>query len=155
MNTSNYSFPNLQLPSFEAKIQTVLQRTEIFDVFRKRFVLLSPEEWVRQHMLHYMVGHLGYPPGLLGVEVSLRLHGLVKRADIVLYDRKADPWMLVECKAAHVQLNQNVFDQAARYNVQMRVPYLVITNGNKLMAAEINQQTGTIRPLQQMPVFNP
>ena len=118
-------------------------------------MLLSPEEWVRQHMLHYMVGHLGYPPGLLGVEVSLRLHGLVKRADIVLYDRKADPWMLVECKAAHVQLNQNVFDQAARYNVQMRVPYLVITNGNKLMAAEINQQTGAIRPLQQMPVFNP
>jgi hypothetical protein len=153
MNGKSYDMPELLLPAFDARIRTDVQRKEIFDAFRKRFVTLSPEEWVRQHMLHYMVGYLGYPAGLMGVEVSLRLNGLSKRADIVVYGTNADPWMLVECKAAHVPLGQAVFDQAARYNLRMRVPYLAITNGLKLMAAEVSHAQQSIKLLQGMPQY--
>jgi len=145
--------PELKLPPFEVRLRSELQRTEIFDVFRKRFVSLSAEEWVRQHMLHYLVNHLNYPAGRLGVEISLRLHGLTRRADIVVYDSDRKPWMLVECKAAHKELKQEVFDQAARYNLSMQVPYLVVTNGIKLMAAEISHETRTVNQLNQMPQY--
>jgi hypothetical protein len=153
MDESVYGMPELRLPSFDVRFRTASQRTEIFDGFRNRYVVLSPEEWVRQHMLHYMVNHLAYPAGLMGVEVSLRLHGQHKRADIVVYGKNADPWMLVECKAAHIALGQDVFDQAARYNLRMRVPYLVITNGMKLIAAKILPEIQEISMLPSMPDY--
>ena len=104
-------------------------------------------------MLYYLSEHLLYPKNLLGVEVSLKLNNLSKRADIVVYASDLTPWMLVECKAAEVEITQAVFDQAARYNLTMRVPYLVVTNGIRLLAARINFKENKIEMLQSMPYF--
>ena len=104
-------------------------------------------------MLNYLNIHLYYPKNLLGVEVSLKLNNLSKRADIVVYAADLTPWMLVECKAAEVEITQAVFDQAARYNITMRVPYLVVTNGVRLLAARINFKENKIEMLQSMPYF--
>ena len=105
-------------------------------------------------MLNYLYEHLQYPKNLLGVEVSLKLNNLSKRADIVVYAADLTPWMLVECKAAEVEITQAVFDQAARYNITMRVPFLVVTNGIRLLAARINFKENKIEMLQSMPYFN-
>lgn len=134
--------------------KVALQRTQIFDAFRNKFVALTPEEWVRQHMLNYLYEHLHYPKNLLGVEVSLKLNNLAKRADIVIYAADLTPWMLVECKAAEVEITQAVFDQAARYNITMRVPFLLVTNGIRLLAAKINFHENKVEMLQTMPHFN-
>ena len=104
-------------------------------------------------MLNYLYEHHHYPKNLLGVEVSLKLNNLSKRADIVVYAADLKPWMLVECKAAEIEITQAVFDQAARYNITMRVPFLVVTNGIRLLAARINFQAEKIEMLQSMPDF--
>ncbi len=104
-------------------------------------------------MLNYLYEHLNYPKNLLGVEVSLKLNKLSKRADIVVYAADLTPWMIVECKAAEVEITQAVFDQAARYNLTMRVPFLVVTNGIRLLAARINFKEEKIEMLQRMPDF--
>ncbi len=145
----------MQLPAILPVTRKVAsQRTQIFDAFRNKFVALTPEEWVRQHMLHYLNEHLQYPKNLLGVEVSLKLNKLSKRADIVVYTADLTPWMLVECKAAEVEITQAVFDQAARYNITMCVPFLVVTNGIRLLAARINFKENKVEMLQSMPNFN-
>ena len=145
----------MQLPAILPVTRKVAsQRTQIFDAFRNKFVAFTPEEWVRQHMLNYLNEHLFYPKNLLGVEVSLKLNNLSKRADIVIYAADLTPWMLVECKAAEVEITQAVFDQAARYNITMRVPFLVVTNGIRLLAAKINFQENKVEMLQSMPNFN-
>ena len=145
----------MQLPAILPVTRRVAsQRTQIFDAFRNKFVAFTPEEWVRQHMLNYLNEHLLYPKNLLGVEVSLKLNNLSKRADIVIYSADLSPWMLVECKAAEVEITQAVFDQAARYNITMRVPFLVVTNGIRLLAAKINFQENKVEMLQSMPIFN-
>jgi hypothetical protein len=155
MDQDLFNFKPLQLPAIIPITRKVAsQRTQIFDAFRNKFVAFTPEEWVRQHMLNYLYEHLHYPKNLLGVEVSLKLNNLSKRADIVVYAADLTPWMLIECKAAEVEINQAVFDQAARYNITMRVPFLVVTNGIRLLAAKINFQENKVEMLQSMPNFN-
>ena len=155
MDQDLFNFKILQLPAILPVTRKVAsQRTQIFDAFRNKFVAFTPEEWVRQHMLNYLNEHLFYPKNLLGVEVSLKLNNLSKRADIVIYAADLTPWMLVECKAAEVEITQAVFDQAARYNITMRVPFLVVTNGIRLLAAKINFQENRVEMLQSMPKFN-
>ena len=155
MDQDLFNFKILQLPAILPVTRKVAsQRTQIFDAFRNKFVAFTPEEWVRQHMLNYLNEHLFYPKNLLGVEVSLKLNNLSKRADIVIYAADLTPWMLVECKAAEVEITQAVFDQAARYNITMRVPFLVVTNGIRLLAAKINFQENKVEMLQSMPKFN-
>jgi len=152
MGSSNY--PLLNLPTFDVNLRSVKQRTEIFDSFRQRYIKLTPEEWVRQHTLHYLVEHLNYPKNRIAVEVSLNLNKLSKRADILVYSAKLVPWMIIECKASTVKLNQSVFDQAARYNLVMNVPYLAVTNGIQLQAAEIIHSEERIIRLEKLPDWN-
>jgi type I site-specific restriction endonuclease len=152
MDSSN--FPQLNLPTFDVKLRNNEQRTEIFDSFRQRFVKLTQEEWVRQHTLHYLVNQFNYPKNKIAVELSLNLNKLSKRADIVIYNASSVPWMIIECKASSVKLNQAVFDQAARYNLVMNVPYLVITNGVQLLAAEIIHSDQKIIRLEQLPSWH-
>jgi predicted type IV restriction endonuclease len=154
MDQDLLNFKLLHLPPILTRTRKVAsQRTQIFDAFRNKFVALTPEEWVRQHMLNYLNEHLHYPKNLLGVEVSLKLNNLSKRADIVVYTTELTPWMIIECKAAEVEISQAVFDQAARYNITMRVPFLVVTNGIRLLAARINFKEGKVEMLQSMPDF--
>jgi hypothetical protein len=154
MPTNSIGFPILNLPEFEYTTRQALkQRTEIFDAFRNKYVVLTPEEWVRQHMLHYMHDELKYPKNLIGVEVSMTRLGKNERADIVVYTPQMEPWLIVECKSADVELKQHVFDQAARYNLVQGVEFLVITNGFRLVAAEINSKLHNISFLKQMPLY--
>ncbi|MEX1188767.1 MAG: type I restriction enzyme HsdR N-terminal domain-containing protein [Bacteroidia bacterium] len=154
MDIKGLSFPNLNLPAFEIKTRTLEgQRTEIFDHFRKKYVVLTPEEWVRQHMLHFMVSDFSYPRNLLGVEVALKRGQLNERADIIAYDSSMEPMLIVECKATSVELNQKVFEQAARYNLSLGVSYLGITNGLRLMAARVEHDSGRVLMLKSFPMY--
>ncbi|MFN8285816.1 MAG: type I restriction enzyme HsdR N-terminal domain-containing protein [Chitinophagales bacterium] len=101
----------------------------IFDELRKKWVLLTGEEWVRQHILHYLVYDKGYSPALIAVERGIELNGLRKRFDIVVFDNTGAPRMIVECKAPEELLNKKVFEQIARYNMSLKVDYLWVTNG--------------------------
>lgn len=119
----------LNLPSYPFRIRTSGQSTEIFDSLRKKFVALTPEEWVRQHFIMYISHELKYPTSMIAVEKGLKFNTLQKRADIVVHDRQGAPWMVVECKAPEVKLTQEAFYQAAGYHLQLQVQYLAVTNG--------------------------
>ncbi|WP_177224168.1 type I restriction enzyme HsdR N-terminal domain-containing protein [Thermoflavifilum thermophilum] len=106
------------------------QQRYIFDRIRKRYVALTPEEWVRQHVLHYLIDVAGYPSGLMAVEKRIPGHSQSRRADIVVYDPDLQPWMVVECKAPDVPLQEDTLMQIAGYNFPLQARYLFITNGH-------------------------
>lgn len=101
----------------------------IYDILRRKYIALTPEEWVRQHFVHYLIGHKGYPAALLGNEISLTLGGARRRCDTVLYDRTMRPRMIMEYKAPSIPITQKVFTQIYSYNVVLHVDYLVVSNG--------------------------
>lgn len=119
----------LTLPPFEYKVKKSAGKLWIFDVVRRRYFVLTPEEWVRQHVVHYLIGYRGYPPALVAVEREISVCGLRRRFDIVCFDRSAAPYLVVECKAPSVELTSTVFDQAFRYNLSLRARYVAVTNG--------------------------
>ena len=123
--------PTLNLPPVNFRFSAEGQSKQIFDFVRKKFVSLTPEEWVRQHFLHFMVNEKKYPASLMGVEMLVRVNELSQRADIVVYNNDGKPWMIVECKNTEVPLTQETFYQIARYNLTLQVPYMVITNGQE------------------------
>lgn len=143
----------LSFPEYNFKIKNDGQRTQIFDPFRKRYVALTPEEWVRQHILEFLVSEKGFPRGLMSVEESLKLHGQSKRADIVVYNNTGRPQMLVECKAPEVKLKQETFDQVARYNIVYQVPFLLISNGLEHYCCRLNLEEKTYFFLEEIPDF--
>lgn len=119
----------LNLPKYEIRVSRQEGRLTIFDFLRRRYVALTPEEWVRQHFTHFLVGHKGYPKGLLANEVELTIGDKSLRCDSVLYDRELRPRMIIEYKAPHIKLTQKVFQQIASYNFLLHVDYLVVSNG--------------------------
>ena len=119
----------LNFPIFEVRTKTNGKRTLIFDGVRKKYVTLTPEEWVRQHLIHYLTNEKGYPETLISVETSLKYVHLDKRSDVLVYDCNGKPLMLAECKAPEVVLTQKVFEQIAVYNLTIQAPCLMITNG--------------------------
>ncbi len=119
----------LNLPSFDIKLQGSRKRPRILDVLRRRYVALTPEEWVRQSFIHYLIEHMGYPQALLANEVPLRVGDKQLRADSVLYDRDLRPKMIIEYKAPHIPITQKVFDQISAYNLLLHVDYLAVSNG--------------------------
>ena len=119
----------IDYPPYQPKIKTVTGKEYIFDSIRKKWVLLTPEEWVRQNFLQYMIQVKKYPASLIAIEKEIELVDLKKRFDIVLY-KNAQPWLIVECKETTVSLDRKVLDQVLRYNQRLQLPYLVITNGS-------------------------
>lgn len=119
----------LNLPSFDAKIKTDGGKRFIYDILRRKFVALTPEETVRQSFVHYLISALGYPQELLANEVALQLNGTLKRCDSVLYRRDLSALMIMEYKAPTVSISQRTFDQIVRYNMVLRVRYLTVSNG--------------------------
>ncbi|MDT8400288.1 MAG: type I restriction enzyme HsdR N-terminal domain-containing protein [Bacteroidales bacterium] len=101
----------------------------IYDDIRKKFIVLTPEEWVRQNFVKYLINEKAYPAGLVAVEVMFKMNRLVKRADILVYDKKGEPLLIVECKAPSVKISAAVFDQIVSYNLKFRLKYIVVTNG--------------------------
>ncbi len=126
----------INYPKYQPKIKNENNKELIFDEVRKRWVILTPEEWVRQNFLQYLIQVKKYPAALIAVEKEIPLGDLKKRFDIVVYDKALVPWMIIECKEMTAELNKKVLDQILRYNIILQVPYLVITNGSYCMAFE-------------------
>ena len=121
-------------PEPQFKIKTKEGKHYIFDSIRKAWLLLTEEEWVRQNLLAYFLSTLHYPRESIALEKAIRVNGLQKRFDILVYDASHQPWLLVECKAPQVSLNENVLQQALRYNMAVPVQWMVITNGTTTLA---------------------
>ena len=119
----------LNLPKYGIKIKNVDGNTAIFDILRRKFVRLTLEEWVRQHFIHYLIDHKGYPQALMANEIQLSVGNKKLRCDSVIYDRSLKPRMIVEYKAPTVNITQKVFDQITVYNMLLHVDYLVVSNG--------------------------
>ncbi len=120
-------------------------RCEVFDVVRRRWVALTPEEWVRQQTVVLLHNGYGYPLELMQIEAAITLNGLTKRCDIVVYDRSVKPFMIVECKKESVALSQKVVDQACRYNLVLKVPYLMLTNGRQTLCLQVDEERECLR----------
>ena len=129
----------IEYPPYQPKIKDGSGKEFIFDEFRKRWVLLTPEEWVRQNFLQYLTQIKKYPASLIAIEKEIKLGELKKRFDILVYDTNTKPWMIVECKEINVVLDKAVLDQVLRYNISLNVPYLVITNGTYCMAFSLKE----------------
>jgi hypothetical protein len=135
------------------KIQEIDGKRMIFDILRRKYVALTPEEWVRQHFVHYLLERKGYPSGLLANEVQLLLNGTKKRCDSVLYDRNLHARMIVEYKAPHIEITQAVFDQIMRYNIVLRVEYLVVSNGLKHYCCRMDYAANRYEFLKEIPDY--
>ena len=119
----------LNLPPFEIKLRGTKAQPQIFDILRKKYIALTPDEWVRQHFVHFLVEHKGYPAALMANEIQLKVGEKTLRADSVLYSRDLKPRMIIEYKAPHIPITQKVFDQISIYNMLLHVDYLVVSNG--------------------------
>lgn len=120
----------LNLPQYNINVTTAIDGThQIFDRLRGKFVALTPEEWVRQHFVAFLIDHKGFPVGLMANEVSLSLNGTSRRSDTVVYNSSAQPLVIVEYKAPTVKISQKTFDQIIRYNMVFHAPYLIVSNG--------------------------
>ena len=143
----------LNFPHYEFRLRQSGEKQQIFDIARKKFVALTPEEWVRQHILHHLHQAKSVPLSLIGVEVSLKLNSLVKRADLVVYARTGKPLMLIECKAPGVSVSQLVFDQAARYDMIFHVNFMLITNGLAHYCCRFNHDEHSYSFLPDIPAY--
>lgn len=148
------NFPRLNLPPLVApRLRRDGDMVRIYDVCRNAYVKLTPEEWVRQHFVWYLSGVLGYPATIIGNEVSLRLNGLSRRADTVVYDAHGEPYIIVEYKAPHVEITQQVFDQIVRYNMVLRARYLAVSNGLKHYCCAIDYDAKSYKFIPQLPAY--
>ncbi len=132
----------LNLPAYEFRLRQQQGKQQIFDVIRKKFVALTPEEWVRQNLIAFLIHHQGYSPGLIAVEMPVKVNGLNQRADVVVYNRQGKPVMIIECKAPSVAVTRAVFDQAARYNMMLKVNYMMVSNGLQHFCARLSDDDG-------------
>ncbi len=144
----------LNLPQYSFRIKSEGQRKYIFDNIRKRYVVLTPEEWVRQHLIAWLVEEKNYPAALIAVEMPLKFNRMERRADVVLYSGRGKPFMIIECKAPGIKISQKAFDQAARYNTGLKVDYLVVSNGLVHYCAKLNHAGGTWEFLKEIPDFD-
>jgi len=140
----------LEYPSYPFKIKALNGKDQIFDPFRKIWVVLTSEEWVRQNLLQYLVQSLHYPSGLMAVEKEIKLGELSKRFDIVVYKNEI-PWMIIECKEAKVALNEKTMNQILQYQQVLMAQYLFISNGHETMGAKI--ESGKLQALQNFPEY--
>lgn len=144
----------LNLPECGLEIHEKDGIATVFDVLRKKHVVLTPEEWVRQHFVHYLIKHLNYPKSLIKLERGHAFNRLKKRSDIIVFDREGAPFMLVECKASHIKIEQKVFVQASIYNKTIKARYLVVTNGMQHFCCQIDLENGAYQFLDQLPSFD-
>lgn len=141
------------MPAFDAKIAVKEGKRTIFDVLRRKYVALTPEEWVRQHFVHFLLEHKGYPAALLANEVQVQLNGTRKRCDTVLYRRDLTARMIVEYKAPEIVITQKVFDQIMRYNMVLKVDYLIVSNGLQHYCCRMDYERNSYVFLKDIPEY--
>lgn len=144
---------SLNLPTYSFKIKSLDNKKYIFDSFRKKFLQLTPEEWVRQNFAQYLVHERSYPAGRIVLEKSLKYNKLNKRCDILVYNKEGEPVLLVECKAPEIKIVSSIFDQIAIYNVNFKVKYLIVTNGLNHYCAQVNFTKKSIDFLNEIPEY--
>lgn len=144
----------LNLPKYEIKLKNEGGKEYIFDKFRKKFLRFTPEEWVRQNFLHYLIYNLKYPESLISIEAKVEVNGHQKRYDAVGYNKNGHPFLLVECKAPDVNLSQRTFDQAAGYNFALNVKYIIVTNGRDHYCCTVNNSEQRYVFLEEFPDFS-
>ena len=145
--------PQLNLPKVALKTKSVEGTIQVFDVIRKKYFVLTPEEWVRQHFIHYLNNEKNYPMGLMGVEKMVKYNALKTRADILLYTTKGKAKMIVECKAPNVKITQDTFNQIAKYNFKLKVQFLVVTNGMQHFCCKMDYEKNINCFLEEVPAF--
>lgn len=143
----------LNLPAYPFKLRQSDATTYIFDEIRKKFLVLTPEEWVRQHIVQYMIREKGYPRSLIKLEGGMKLNSLQKRTDIIAFNAAGEKVLLVECKAPSVKISQKVFDQIARYNIVHQIPMLAVTNGLEHYYCQIDFAAKRYNFLESMPPY--
>lgn len=147
---------DINLLQYQSKLDIKYKNAEkyIFDIIRKRYMVLTPEEVVRQLILHYLIEEKGYPKNKIRSEKGLEVNMMAKRYDILVFDQALKPLLLVECKSAKVKIDHKVFDQIAHYNMTLKVPYLLVTNGPVNYCSIINQEEKTFRFLKEIPPYD-
>ncbi|WP_298475780.1 type I restriction enzyme HsdR N-terminal domain-containing protein [uncultured Maribacter sp.] len=144
----------LQFKEYKFRFKNSENKVQIFDVIRKKFVQLQPEEWVRQHVVHYLIEEKKYPISLINVEKQLTINNLKKRYDIVVFNTDGTIHILVECKAPQIKITQNTFDQIAQYNLQLNANYLMVTNGLQHLYCEMDFEKEKYTFLRKIPDFS-
>jgi type I site-specific restriction-modification system R (restriction) subunit len=143
----------LNLPAYTFRIKTEGTKKYIFDSVRKRFVLLTPEEWVRQNFIRYLTNEKKYPQALMAVEKQITLNGKLFRFDLLVYRRNGQPLLIAEFKAPGIKITQEAFDQAVRYNMALKVNRIVVSNGLQHFVCEMNYETNSYRFLKEVPEY--
>ena len=143
----------LNLPTYEIKIAQRGNKQQIFDFLRRKYVALTPEEWVRQHFVHYLVEHKGYPAGLMGNEIELSIGEKRLRCDTILYNKVAEPRMIIEYKSPKIKLQQKTFDQISVYNLLLKVDYLIVSNGLQHICCRMDYNNQKYCLLEDIPDY--
>ena len=145
----------LNLPSYSFNVKAKPNGNKvIFDVLRRRFVSLTPEEWVRQHFVRFLIEEKGFPAALMANEVSLTQNGIKRRCDTLVADATGNPLVIVEYKAPHVEISQDTFDQIVRYNMVLRARYLIVSNGLNHYCCRINYEDDSYAFLTEIPIYS-
>jgi len=145
----------LNLPQAKLKIKSKENKQYIFDIIRKKDVVLTPEEWVRQHILHFLITIKGYPKSIIAVEKQLTINTLKKRFDILVFNTNGLPKIIIECKAPKVKITQEAFDQIARYNLKLNANYLMVSNGLTHYFCKLDTANERYVFLEDLPEYKP
>ena len=143
----------LNLPNYTFKLKSNENKTLIFDKWRKKYLVLTPEEWVRQHFVQFLIDEKKYPVSLIALEKQLTINNLKKRTDIVIFSSDGTPNIIVECKAPKIKIAQDTFDQIARYNLKLNANYLVVTNGLQHYFCKLDKENETYIFLEDIPNY--
>ena len=143
----------LNLPSFDIKLRKGKSGTEVFDRLRKKYIKLTPEEWVRQHFINYLITEKEYPETLMANETAIQLYSLSKRCDTVIYDNTLQPVAICEYKKPNIKIDQQVFDQVLRYNIVLKVKFLIISNGINHYCCVIDHEDLSYYFLEEIPNY--
>ncbi len=145
----------LNLPEYVFRTRkNSMGKIEIFDDYRKKYVIITPEEWVRQNFIKYLVEEKNYPASLIAIEKGIKVNNMQKRFDAVVFDRKGQPIVLIEFKSTEVEIDQKVMEQISRYNLNLKVNYLIVSNGITHYCCHINQSNSVISFLESIPDYN-
>ena len=144
----------LNLPPYDCVVKKEDGKVFILDQIRKKYLVLTPEEWVRQHFINYLITELKYPKALMKIEGGLTFNKLSKRSDIVVFNREGHPWMIVECKSPSQKLSRSTVHQASVYNHTLKARYLTVTNGMGHICCEVNWTEGKTEVLKELPAFD-
>ena len=143
----------LNLPIFEPKLKKINGEVHIFDLIRRKYLFLSPEEWVRQNFLNYLINHKQYPLSLMANEALIKLNNMSRRCDTVVYNNLLEPLVIIEYKRSDVKIDQSVFDQIVRYNSVLKVDYLIVSNGLQHFCCKMNYDDQSYNFLEEIPNY--